>query len=322
MKQVLFVYYSQTGQLTDIVKNFAAPLVDDPDTEVHFEKLKPLDEYPFPWTFFKFFDVFPECAHLVPPVLHPLKTSVSINYDLVVIAYQTWFLAPSLPITGFLKSKEGRAILKNKPVITIIGSRNMWIMGQEKMKALLKDCGARLLDNVVLTDDVNSFASFVTTPRWMFTGKKDRFLKIFPVPGISEKDIWNTARFGKALAEALRNNAERETGPMLQGLGACRVDDRLIFSETLGTKSFYLWGKLIRAVGAQGSPIRKPFLLFYSIFLASIIIAITPLSYLLHFLLRPFIKETLSSKKKYFEGPSGSQTFKISEKINERSIHH
>ncbi len=322
MKKVLFVYYSQTGQLTNIVKNFAEPLLDDPDTEVIFERIRPVEEYPFPWSFFKFFDIFPDCAHMVAPEIHPLETSVSNIYDLIILAYQTWFLAPSLPMTGFLKSESGREILKGKPVITIVGSRNMWMMGQEKMKTMIKEAEAHLLDNVVLTDDVNSFASFITTPRWMFSGKKDRFLRVFPVPGISRKEIKATSRFGKALVQALRSNQEQEGKPLLLGLGACTVDEKLIFSETLGSKSFFLWGKLINKLGVPGSTVRKPFLIFYSVFLAAIIIALTPLSYLLHFLLKPFLKKNLTHKKNYFEGPSGSETFKISEKINERSIHH
>ena len=322
MKKVLFVYYSQTGQLTNIVKNFAEPLLDDPDTEVFFERIRPVEEYPFPWSFFKFFDIFPDCAHMIPPEIHPLETSVSNIFDLIILAYQTWFLAPSLPMIGFLKSESGREILKGKPVITIIGSRNMWMMGQEKMKKMIKEAGAHLLDNVVLTDDVNSFASFITTPRWMFSGKKDRFLQVFPVPGISGKEIKETSRFGEAIVHALRRNQEQEGKPLLQGLGACTVDEKLIFSENLGTKIFYSSGKLINKLGKRGSAVRKPCILFFSVFLAVTIIALTPLSYLLHFLLNPFLKKNLLHKKNYFEGPSGSETFKISEKINERSIHH
>ena len=40
--------------------------------------------------------------------------------------------------------------LKDKPIITLIGCRNMWIMAQEKMKKLIHNIGGKLIDNVVL----------------------------------------------------------------------------------------------------------------------------------------------------------------------------
>ncbi len=48
----------------------------------------------------------------------------------------------------------------------------MWIMAQEKVKVLLKELEATLIDNVVLIDKGSSLETFITTPRWMLTGKK------------------------------------------------------------------------------------------------------------------------------------------------------
>ena len=81
---------------------------------------------------FPFFNQFPESVHLKPaPIEKPILQRE--KYDLVIIAYSVWFLSPSQPITAFLQSEQAK-ILKNTPVITLIGCRNMWLMAQEKMK--------------------------------------------------------------------------------------------------------------------------------------------------------------------------------------------
>ncbi len=59
------------------------------------------------------------------------------------LAYQVWFLSPSLPVTAFLKSAAA-AVLKDTPVITFIACRNMWLSAQEKMKVMLRDAGAEI----------------------------------------------------------------------------------------------------------------------------------------------------------------------------------
>ena len=58
MKKVLVLYYSQTGQLTDVVKSFAAPLEVDENVEVVYQNIEPKTPYPFPWGYLEFFDIF------------------------------------------------------------------------------------------------------------------------------------------------------------------------------------------------------------------------------------------------------------------------
>lgn len=133
-------------------------------------------------------DCFPESVYLDPPCeIEDIEDSN--DYDLVIISYQVWFLSPSIPITSFLKSKYAKEKLKDKPVITVIACRNMWVMAQEKMKSLLFDVNAKLIDNIVLIDQGSSLSTFITTPRWMLTGRRNAFWKIFPKAGVSKEDI-------------------------------------------------------------------------------------------------------------------------------------
>lgn len=313
MKRVLVVYFSQTGQLRRIAESACAALVNDPEIQLDWCSLNVQQPYPFPWPFFKFFDQFPESAHLIPPALKPIPIAPAARYDLVILAYTVWYLSPAPPITAFLKSAQGRAVLRDTPVITLIGCRNMWLMAQEKTKQMLSDAGARLSDNIVLTDKGSALATFITTPRWMLTGKSGALWGIFPKAGIADADIAATSRFGRAIAAALHGGQLNGQQPVLRGLQAATADDRLIASERIGTRSFHIWGKLVRIAGGQGAPLRKIILMIYVVFLVTMIVTIVPLTMLLRVLLRPLLMGRLQKAKQYFEQPSGSGSERMSE---------
>jgi hypothetical protein len=305
VKRVLVLAYSQSGQLTRIIERIVAPLKADPGIAVHVEVLRPVKAFPFPWSFFSFLDAFPESAHLIPPELEPLMLRGDENFDLVILPYQVWFLAPSQPVAAFLKHPLAKKLLADRPVVTVIACRNMWMMAQEKVKDLLNQCGARLIDNVVLTDKSPTLVSVITTPYWLLTGRQERFMGL-PAAGISEPDISNCRRFGLALRDALHDNAERGTQPLLRGLQACDADPHLYVSERAGTRSFHLWGKLLRAMGEPGQWRRRPFLMAYVVFLILLILTVVPLSLSIQALLRPMLGTHLAALKQRFDAPSGS----------------
>jgi len=310
VKRVLLLRYSQSGQLTQVAERIAAPLREAPGIELHVETLRPEPAYPFPWPFFRFLDAFPESALLHPPALAPLSLTGAEQFDLVIVPYQVWFLAPSTPVTAFLKHPVGRRLLQGKPVVTVIACRNMWLLAQEKMKALLDDCGARLIDNVVLVDPGPTLATFITTPRWVLTGRQDSFWGL-PAAGLSTAQIAATRRFGLALRDALARGAEKGTAPLLAGLGAVHADARLYISEKAGTRSFFIWGSLLRAVGAPGSPQRVPLLALYLVFLVVMIVTVVPISLFLQAVLRPLLRPWLGRIRHQFEMPSGSATDRL-----------
>ena len=208
--------YSQSGQLTRLARSVLAPLQQSAHIEVRVETLRPRKPYPFPWNFFSFLDAFPESAHGVGPELEPLTLRGDEEFDLVILPYQVWFLAPSLPITAFLQHPVAQQLLRGKPVVTVIACRNMWMLAHEKMKALLLQCGARLIDNVVLVDSSATLLTLVTTPYWLLTGRRQ--LWTLPAAGIDERSIGAARRFGLALRDALRQDHERGPGPLPPGV--------------------------------------------------------------------------------------------------------
>jgi hypothetical protein len=304
MKRVLVVHFSQTGQLARVVRRLVSPLAEAHDVELVEEVLRPARPYPFPWPFWRFLDAMPESVLLEPPQLDPLSARADGRFDLVVLAYQVWFLAPAGPIVAFLRSEAGRRLLAGRPVVTVIACRNMWLTAQETTKALIRQAGGELRDNVVFCDPGPALATFITTPRWLLTGRREAFWGL-PAAGVAEQDIRAADRFGRALLDALRAGRERAGQPMLAGLGAARVDPRLIFSERAGRRMFSVWSRLVRLGGSPGAAARLPLLALFCLYLVAIILAIVPASLLLQRLLRPLLARRLDAQRDYFEAPSG-----------------
>ncbi len=304
MKRVLVVHFSQSGQLARVARQLVSPLAEAADVELVEEVLRPSGPYPFPWPFWRFLDVMPETVLLQPPALEPLSVRADEPFDLIVLAYQVWYLAPSGPMTAFLKSQTGRHLLRGRPVVTAIACRNMWLVAQEAVKQLIQEAGGQLRDNVVFTDRGSALTTFITTPRWLLTGRRDAFWGM-PAAGVAEEEIANADRFGRALVSALRANRERDHAPMLSGLGAASVDPRLIFSERAGRRAFSAWSRLIRLGGPPGALGRAPLLALFCVYLVAMIITIVPASLLLQRLLRPLFANRLELQRAHYELPSG-----------------
>ena len=302
MKRVLVLYYSQSGQLKNVMEQITAPMQECDGVVCDFREIKPVDPYPYPWPFYTFFSAFPEAVYLDGCEVESIDADG--EYDLIVLGYTSWFLSPSIPVTGFLKSEQAKRLFKDKPVVTVIACRDMWLMAQEKMKSLLGDLGARLIDNVVLSDQGKSVYTFVTTPRWLFTGKKDAFW-FFPKAGVAPEDIAASSRFGERLCDALGKNEEQGESPMLANMGAVNVNGKLIATERIAHRSFLIWSKLIKKAGAPLSMGRNVVITIYVLFLLTLIVTVVPLNMLIRKLIYPFRKKAIDEAVAYYELPSG-----------------
>lgn len=305
MKRVLAVYFSQTGQLREILDATLAPLRQHAEFEVDVIELAPPNAYPFPWPVLRFFNTFPETMYEdVAPIEAPIDPAK--DYDLVILAYQVWFLQPSLPVTAFLKSESAKRVLKDRPVITLCGCRNMWLMAQERVKEIVSGYGGRIVDHVVLTDGAHSAFTFFSQPMWLLTGYKGPWFNgLIPRAGVSEEDIAGCARFGRAIAAKLPDRKRDDTRPMFEGLGAVHVREALIESEKTIKRSFRLWGALMRGAGRIAAPLRTLVLLLYIAFMFLIVFTLVPLLAVIKALLKPLTRKAIGRQRAYFAAPSG-----------------
>lgn len=293
-KNILVVYYSQSGQLKKIAENFIAPFAEK-SVEIEWLQIKPKNDFPFPWSSKEFFDVMPESVLGIPAELLPVEFKHS-SYDLIVFAYQPWYLSPSIPAASILKNPELKKRLLNSPVITLIGSRNMWINAQERVKKLLSEAGANLIGNIVLRDKHTNLLSAITIQHWMFTGKKDKLWGIFPKPGISDEDINSVHHFGTKASEALLNGNLADLQKKLVEMKAAEVNSNLMFIEERAPKLFSIWANVI--IKKKN---RSLWLQLFKHYLMFVLFIVSPIVSLINILLlKPFTRKQIRKKKNYY----------------------
>ena len=127
---ILILYYSQTGQLRSILDSLFSEQQTACDIDI--VEIMPRVNFPFPWKAADFFDCMPESVLQIPEAIEPISFSDK-KYDLIVLGYQPWFLSPSIPFNSFLHSTDAK-FLQGKNILTVIGSRNMWLNAQEKLE--------------------------------------------------------------------------------------------------------------------------------------------------------------------------------------------
>lgn len=301
MKEVLVVHYSQSGQLTDILHNVVRPLEDDPNIQLSYYQLRPKVEFEFPWKSEKFFDTFPETYLQLPQAIEPPNADIlSKKYDLIILGYQVWFLTPSIPFNSFLKSAAAKQLLNNTPVITVIGCRNLWMMAQEKVKQLIVANQAKLVGHIVLQDRHINHISVITISHWMFSGKKDRYLGIFPKPGVSDKDIQAAIKFGHPIQAALLNNNFHSLQENLLALDAVQVKSFLITVDKRANFLFGKWANLIIKKGKPGEAQRLKWTKLFSYYLQFAIWIIAPIVFIIFLLTFLPMYRNIQKDKTYY----------------------
>lgn len=299
MKNILIIYYSQSGQLKTIAENIIKPLSNSEDINVDWYEIKMKKEFPFPWNKDAFFDVFPETFLQKPSEIEELPEDIlNKRYDLILFHYQVWYLSPSVPVTSFLKHPKAKIIFQNTPVVTINGSRNMWVMAQEKMKVLLKENNAVLKGNIALVDRVGNLISVVTIVKWMFSGVKKRYLGIFPLPGVSDKDILESSKFGETILKALQKEDFSNLQKELVAQGAVKISSYLVKVDKTANKIFKKWSSFIE----KRSDNRKFWLKIFNVYLWFAIWLISPIVYILHIFTYPLKRNTIQKEKQYYQG--------------------
>jgi hypothetical protein len=278
MKKILIVYFSQTGQLKEILEELTRPL--DGEYELVFEALKPRPPFPFPWNARSFFQAFPESVQEIPCALEPFSFNPEEDYAMVILGVQVWYLSPSIPVSAFLQSEEARRVMNGRPVITVQGVRNMWVMSQERIKRRILGNGGRLVGNIVMTDPHPNLVSVVTIVHWMMKGErygKGIYGWIFPPAGIPDDDVRSSSRFGKLTLIALQNNELDELQDLFISSGGVKVNPVLVGIEKRGYAMFRLWSKFVLKKGGYGEPAREGRLRAFKYYLFTVIYLLSPI---------------------------------------------
>ncbi|MEP6748075.1 MAG: hypothetical protein ABJB86_10135 [Bacteroidota bacterium] len=293
-KKILAIYFTQSGQLGQIVDNFTS-VFTGAGVSVEKINIQPQPGFGFPWNSKRFFDAMPESVLGIPAELAPFELKED-SYDLIIFAYQPWFLAPSIPANSVLSHPSFKAVVKNTPVVTIIGARNMWLKAQERVKNMLHSYGAKLVGNIALVDKNSNLVSGVTILYWMMTGKKDNMWGIFPKPGVADEDIASMKQYGNTVLQSLTANTWAALQPALIEQKAVEVKSNLMFIEPRATKLFSIWANFIikRKNRSAWLVVFKYYLLIALFIIAPVVLIINTL------LFKPFLGKSISRKKQYY----------------------
>jgi hypothetical protein len=296
MKRILILYYTQSGQLLSILQSLAKPLIHAGHT-IHFEEIEPEEKFPFPWTSYEFFNAFPEVFFQKPQKIKSVSTKATNGYDLIILGYQPWFLTPSRPVSSFLQTEDSRNILANRPVITVLGCRNMWLGAQEKVKRRLK---ANLIGHIALIDRSPNLTSLITILRWMFTGNRKPFW-FFPAAGVSETDVENAHVYGEIINKILDEGNFTNLQTKLNEAGALDIKPNLVLLERRGQKAFSVWSKFIASGGALHSTGRKIRVYTFMYLLPTAIFILSPVLWIVSRILLLVKRKELLQDVEYFK---------------------
>ncbi|HEV2354980.1 MAG TPA: hypothetical protein VGR89_12095 [Puia sp.] len=293
-KKVLAIFYSQSGQLAEIIGSLLSPL-EAAGATVETVRVEPVPAYVFPWTTERFYDVMPDCVHRATVALAPFTLRES-RYDLIVLGYQAWFLYPSIPVNSLLEHPAFRSVLKDTPVVTVTGARNMWLNAFLELKRSLHSLGARLVGNIALIDRHPNHVSFVTIFHWLLGGRKDRLLGIFPYPGVSAADIANASAYGKLMLPHLRRNEWEGLQDELVTAKAVATRYSLWLLESRAVPTYVTWAGFIarRKKRKAWLSVFRYYLLF-SLFVAAPIMLLFDAAFV-----RPFSSNRIKKKRQYY----------------------
>lgn len=286
MKTAIF-YYTQSGQALTVAQRICENM-----GQVVYKQIEPLEEFPFPWSRQEFFDTFPETRLGIPPFgIRHIDLSDVQDANLVIVAGQSWFLSPSLPLQSFFNDTEIKNYLAGRNIVFVNVCRNMWLMTAEKIKEYVADTGARLVGHIVLQDRHPNLISALTVVRWLIGGKKSGG-GLLPDAGVSRNDIEDASRLGSIIVSSWQDGDLSDLQQRLIEAGAIDYKPSILFLEKTAHRMFGKWASFIRKKGGFRSPQRRWRVSLFYYYLLIALFILSPFAQLFFYLTYPIHKNT------------------------------
>jgi hypothetical protein len=296
MKKIAVFYYTQSGQALHIAQSICQPL-EEADNIVIYKTIEPENPFPFPWTCWSFFEAFPETRLSIPTgKLKAIDFSDVNDADLVIIAGQSWYLSPSLPLHAFFQDEKVKAYLKGKKIINISGCRNMWVMAQLKIRKYIYEAGGQYVGHIVLQDHAPNLVSVLTIVRWLLYNKKEAS-RWLPAAGVSDEDIKNASHLGVIINETLKNGNWNSLQNNLMREKAVEYKSSVVFVEKVGHRMFGIWADFIRKKGGYQDKQRALRIKLFCYYLFFVLYVASPVGLLIFYLTYPFRIKSINKYK-------------------------
>jgi hypothetical protein len=293
MKSGKLIYYSQSKRTEFVVTQLQQALCEAKTIDIATHAIQAKTTYPFPWKLKTFLDVFPETVAMQPQPIQLLDIDNTHETDFIILAYPVWYLSPARPVTSFLMSEQGKQLFTNKPVITVISCRNMWIQAQEDVKAILNSYNARIITNIVFSDETANYTSLVTTLYWFLTGKNEKYLGIFPKPCFGDKQIKKAQEAGKIICQHLDS---KNLNQFILEHKLTQIDPMLMSAESRVKKIFKKFSSFILKAGKnqRKRDIRRR---IFATYLTTVLILVIPIVTILFPIVYFFFRQEINNKR-------------------------
>jgi hypothetical protein len=134
----------------------------------------------------------------------------------------------------------------------------------------------------------------------MLGGKKTRLYGIFPKPGVSDRDIEESWKFGTPIKNCLISNDFSQLQENLLKLKAVTIKPFLTVTDKRGNILFSKWANLIIKKGGTGDPKRKKWLVLFEYYLLFAIWVIAPIVFIVFLITYPLMMNKIKREKVYF----------------------
>ena len=296
MKEILVIYYSQSGQLKKISENLLLSLTNNDEYNITYKEIEPVKQYPFPWKSDDFFDVMPESVLGIECELKEIGIEDK-KYDLIILAHQIWYLSPSVPFWSFLNNDKYKYIFNNTKVVTLVGARNMWVESLKLISKRLKTMGANHVGNIVFIDKHNNLVSVLTIIKWMFTAEKGPY-KNLPEAGVSTKEINESSKYGELINVAFENDSFDRFQKEVVKSGGVPINFAIKTTEQNAKRIFKIWANKIIKKGEAGNSKRLFLVRAFKNYLLFLIFALSPIVYVLfmfiYYIFYPITRKKMS----------------------------
>lgn len=270
---ILVIYYSQTERTRNILDIFLEPIKSMPNVNLDIIKIEPQVPFPMPWPMVYFFSIMPETVYEVPIPLKEPEFDENRRYDLIILGCQVWFLAPSLPISSFLKHRKNK-VFSDTPVIAVMTCRKMWYQTLITIENRLISLNSRLLDKVVICVKGSQSKTLYNTKENLF--EQGQAVNPSKVWTYNSEELELIRRMGGELAGSLEDiRGNRRASPVFKEISTAMRNPTFLFPEKITYKSFLFWGKFIKRYSKPGTRLRAFFsALFAAFFIFKIVVGV------------------------------------------------
>ncbi len=210
-KRILVLYYSLTGQM-DRVLDAVLPRLEEEGHQVEKRRIEPVTEWELPFDPVRFYLDWAKtwAGRTLTQPLRPLDLS-GTDPDCILLGFQPWYLAPSIPVNSFLHS-DAASVFRGRPVVALVTCRNRWERALKIARDRIHASGGRLIDSLIVQDQVSEPANMATTYYRLMEDRAPppgHWMARFPPFGIGDEAVEVVRDWGRDLA--LRLSEDRLT---------------------------------------------------------------------------------------------------------------